>query len=267
MEELISIIIPVYNSEKYISKCLKSLIKQKYNNWEAIIVNDGSSDKSQDIIENFVKKDSRFKSYYQKNSGVSSARNFGLKKVTGSYITFLDSDDEYKEDYLSKMLGSMHDNGTQLVICGFERYDLESKKTFFTTKLESQHISKSELFKKFWKYYENEVINSNCNKLYRSDISHNYNILFNSSMKIGEDLNFNLDYLAHTEYVGIVGESLFIYNKHGSQATNKGYEKRFQDVIIYFENIKVALKVQILLMKRNMHYIFRKKLLCQFQIL
>ncbi|WP_417177424.1 glycosyltransferase family 2 protein, partial [Bacteroides sp.] len=97
----LSIIIPTYNVEKYISVCLESLRKQTFEDWEAIVVNDGSSDNSGIICNDFAKKDSRIKVYHQKNSGVSAARNFGLLKAEGEFITFVDSDDMLLNSYLN----------------------------------------------------------------------------------------------------------------------------------------------------------------------
>ena len=90
---MFSIIVPVYNVEKYIKKCLESIKNQTYTNFEVIIVNDGSKDSSQIIIDEYVNSDNRFKSFIKKNGGLSSARNYGLKYVKGDYILFLDSDD------------------------------------------------------------------------------------------------------------------------------------------------------------------------------
>lgn len=98
-----SIIVPVYNVEKYISKCLESIKNQKYNNYEVIIINDGSQDNSQKIINSFTKDDLRFKSYIKKNGGLSDARNYGIKKVTGDYLLFLDSDDYISSDLLFEL--------------------------------------------------------------------------------------------------------------------------------------------------------------------
>ena len=89
----ISIIIPVYNSKKYLRKCLTSLKKQSYKNLEIILINDGSTDNSLDICNQYKKIDKRFKVYTKKNGGTSSARNYGIKKSTGDYITFVDNDD------------------------------------------------------------------------------------------------------------------------------------------------------------------------------
>lgn len=98
-----SFIIPVYNVYNYIEKCLDSIKKQSYDNFEVIIVNDGSPDNSQEIIDKFCKKDNRFMSFKKENGGLSSARNYGLKYVTGDYIVFIDSDDYIENDYLENI--------------------------------------------------------------------------------------------------------------------------------------------------------------------
>ena len=98
-----SIIIPVYNVEKYLDKCLDSISKQTYKNFEVIIVNDGSPDNSQKIIDKYLKKDKRFKGYIKDNGGLSDARNYGIKYVTGDYILFIDSDDFIEKELLSNI--------------------------------------------------------------------------------------------------------------------------------------------------------------------
>nr|WP_308628945.1 glycosyltransferase family 2 protein [uncultured Eisenbergiella sp.] len=107
MNELISIITPLYNTEKYIEDCIKSVIKQSYENWELIIVNDGSTDGSGDICDNYRKTDERIKVYYQNNGGQSKARNLALKKCSGHYYIFLDSDDLLADDALEIMYNTI----------------------------------------------------------------------------------------------------------------------------------------------------------------
>ncbi len=98
-----SIIVPVYNVEKYIDKCLSSILNQTYKNYEVIVVNDGSPDNSQIIIDEYVKKDNRFKSYKKVNGGLSDARNYGINLATGDYLLFLDSDDYIEKELLFKL--------------------------------------------------------------------------------------------------------------------------------------------------------------------
>lgn len=98
-----SIIVPVYNVEKYLEDCLNSILNQAYENFEVIVVNDGSQDNSQDIINKFVKKDSRVKSFKKKNGGVSDTRNYGISKALGDYFIFVDSDDTINDRLLEKL--------------------------------------------------------------------------------------------------------------------------------------------------------------------
>ena len=110
-----SIIIPVYNVYEYLEKCLKSIVNQSYDNFEVIIVNDGSPDDSQKIIDKYQKIDKRFKGYKKDNGGLSSARNYGLKYVTGDYILFIDSDDYIAKDLLFKLNKTIEKEAVDLI--------------------------------------------------------------------------------------------------------------------------------------------------------
>lgn len=98
---MISIIVPVYNIEKYLQRCIESILAQKFVDFELLLIDDGSKDKSGDICDNFALKDKRIKVFHKENGGVSSARNLGIAKAQGEWITFIDSDDWVSEDYLS----------------------------------------------------------------------------------------------------------------------------------------------------------------------
>lgn len=102
--KLVSIIIPVYNSEKYIDRCINSIVNQTYKDIEIILIDDGSSDRSIDIINNYVNKDNRIKVYTQKNAGPSSARNYGLDVSTGDYVMFVDADDYIDKTMVEEMI-------------------------------------------------------------------------------------------------------------------------------------------------------------------
>ena len=115
-QALVSIIIPVYNCEKYITICLDSLINQTYSNIEIILVNDGSNDRSEDVIREFAKNDNRIKLYNQINQGVSVARNTGLDKATGEYIMFVDADDYIELDMVDELIKPIQNEHT-IVFC------------------------------------------------------------------------------------------------------------------------------------------------------
>jgi glycosyltransferase involved in cell wall biosynthesis len=115
MEKLISVIVPVYNVEKYLSKCLDSLVSQTYRNIEILLINDGSTDNSLSICEDYGDSDKRIKIFSKNNSGVSSARNVGLENAKGDYITFVDSDDYVSERYCENLYNLIVDNDSDLV--------------------------------------------------------------------------------------------------------------------------------------------------------
>ena len=122
MNDLISIVIPVYNVEKYLDKCVNSLISQTYKNIEIILVDDGSKDSSLSICQEWTKKDKRIQVFHQDNSGMSVARNLGVSKSTGSLIFFVDSDDCISEKTLEIMYGSYVENHADSVCCGYVVY-------------------------------------------------------------------------------------------------------------------------------------------------
>lgn len=133
MEELISIIIPVYNVEKYLKKCLDSVLEQTYKNLEIILVDDGSTDNSKTICDEYEKKDKRIKLIHKENGGLSDARNAGINIAKGEYITFVDSDDYISKDYVEYMYKMIKENNVKLSICGI-------KAVWKNTKLNNEEI-------------------------------------------------------------------------------------------------------------------------------
>lgn len=128
-EKLVSIIMPVYNSEKYIEDAVNSILKQTYNNWELIIVNDCSTDNSSKIINRFCENDSRIKVYHlEKNVGVSRARNYGIENSNGEYIAFLDSDDFWDEKKLKLQINFMLENNYDFTYTSYTLIDQNGKK-------------------------------------------------------------------------------------------------------------------------------------------
>ena len=120
-KKMISIIVPVYNVEKYLNRCVDSIINQTYKNLEIILVDDGSTDNSGKICDEYQKKDSRIKVIHKTNGGMSSARNAGLDIATGNYIAFVDSDDYIALNMMATMRGYVVDNNVDMAVCGFTR--------------------------------------------------------------------------------------------------------------------------------------------------
>lgn len=129
MEPLVSIITPMYNSEKYIGETIESVLNQTYKNWEMVIVNDCSTDRGPEIVKEYQKKDSRIKFYNnEKNKGVSETRNKGIKLAKGKYIAFLDSDDLWKKEKLEKQVNFMEDNDVILSYTAYEKMNEDGSK-------------------------------------------------------------------------------------------------------------------------------------------
>ena len=137
----ISVIIPVYNVEKYLSKCLDSVVNQTLKDIEIIVVNDGSPDNSQKIIDDYTKKYKNIKSFVKKNGGLSDARNFGIKKASGKYIAFLDSDDYVTEDMYEKMYKKAISHNFDIVVCDLNYvYDDRIVKAYSNIKDDTTNI-------------------------------------------------------------------------------------------------------------------------------
>lgn len=156
-----SIVVPVYNVENYIVKCLDSIFHQSYSNYEVIIVNDGSPDQSEKIIRDYIKGKKNFKLYSKENGGLSDARNFGVTKATGDYLLFVDSDDYIAEDLLQRIYDTVQENQFDVVRYGLDLVDDDGSKLLKSVenvkagrdKVESiRHILQSEYVEPAWLY-------------------------------------------------------------------------------------------------------------------
>lgn len=198
MEELISIIIPVYNAEKYIERTLNSIKEQTYSNYEIIIINDGSTDESVKICNDFKKKNNNIKITVitQKNSGVSNARNSGICLSKGKYIIFVDSDDSLEKNMLKDLSDSI--KIADLVISGYW-WDINGHTN------SKSHISCNVDKSNIIELFEKGFINQLWNKIYVSDIIKKNNIRFDENLKVAEDLDFNLRYISYCN-----GDILFL---------------------------------------------------------
>lgn len=238
--ELISIIVPVYNVEKYLRKCLNSIITQTYENLEIICIDDGSPDNSIDILNEFIKKDKRIKIIRQKNQGLSGARNTGISNATGKYIMFIDSDDWIEQNMVELMAKKMIGKNLDLVICG--TYD-----DYFDRKCEINNLSE---IKKYLQeningisYFKIVSQKTNlftaiaCNKLYRLDLIKNKKIFF-PEKKLYEDLFFTFRYLINSRYVDIVENPLYHYVRRKTSITNILNSKDLDDVLFTLRSLK-----------------------------
>lgn len=170
MEELVSIIVPVYNVENYLTECIESAAKQTYCNLEIILVDDGSTDTSGKICDMYARKDNRIKVFHKQNGGLSDARNTGIEKVTGEYIYFLDSDDILPTDAIEKMLNACTKEDADMAIAGLEKF-VDNKLPQSNKKVEAQSgktLDKTETIRRMLLHdgFGHEA----CGKLYKKDI-------------------------------------------------------------------------------------------------
>ncbi len=173
MRPKVSVIVPVYNVEIYLEKCLNSLISQQLSAIEVIIVNDGSKDNSQQIIDDFTNRfPEKIRAFTKENGGLSEARNFGLKHCTGEYIGFVDSDDYVTDDMFAEMYDLAQKHNAEMVICNLEKVDQFGNVTQKLTQIPNmpEKIDLSEHFSVF-----SDLSYFACNKIFRADLFSNKN--------------------------------------------------------------------------------------------
>lgn len=215
-EKLVSIIVPVYNVELYIEQCIKSMINQTYNNCEFIFVNDGTKDNSVDIIKKYMKKDHRIKLKEQENSGVSSARNLGLKEACGEYIVFVDSDDYLATDFVEYMLTLIAKDKCDFAFSTkiFKRDDDIQEKDIVEKVITSDDAVATLL--------SPDVTVGCWNKIYRKKFLDDNEITFSTSLFYGEGLQFILDCSNNANKVAISNKKIYYYRKNNvNSATTK----------------------------------------------
>lgn len=189
---LVSIIIPAYNVEKYIARCLNSICKQTYQDIEIIVVDDGSKDKTGVICKKFQKADSRISIYHQINNGVSNARNSGIQYATGKYLIFVDADDWMDYDMIEFMVHGIESSNSDIFACG---YYINDKPYLHTDNACEDKISSRDFVKLCLE--KNKVILGTTlwNKILKKDIVNKMLELFDEKLTLGEDMDFLVRYL------------------------------------------------------------------------
>lgn len=206
-EKMISVIIPVYNSEKYLEDCLNTVIDQTYKDLEIICVNDGSTDKSLSILTQFSQRDSRIKVISKHNEGVSSARNTGIDCATGEYIAFVDSDDELDVALYETLFQLAKECDADVTHCSYQKIDLDGTRRDIGGSgiiLEQESEEAIDFLLK-GKYFTG----SPCNKLYKRDTVDKSR--FDETLKINEDVWFNFEVFCKSERIVFVDKPLYKY--------------------------------------------------------
>ncbi|MDG2952827.1 glycosyltransferase family 2 protein [Exercitatus varius] len=222
MTPIISIIIPFYKTPHILlRKAINSLLKQSFQDFELLIINDGNTDEYNYLIDEYIIRDKRIKFIYQENSGVSAARNLGIRSATGKYIIFHDADDFVENNYLYSLYYEIQ--RSDLVICGVaaQRYpSIDSYvdiREFLSTPSQYNYV---------------QYTNFSVNKIFKRDILIENNIFFHEDLKLGEDALFISEYISKCKLIRCISQNLYYYIPYQSSATRKydskywEYEKR-----------------------------------------
>lgn len=211
-QPLISIVIPVYNVEKYLKYCIDSILVQLYNNWELLLIDDGSTDLSKDICDQYSQKDHRIKVIHKKNGGVSTARNLGIKYATGDFITFIDSDDYVSPEYLSDFI-RCHPIEKSIVVSGL--ITKTSQEEYISFQYEDiSFSSKAPKASKFIAHYDLFKDGGPCNKLLDLKLIRENNLQFDTNISYHEDHIFIYSYYLHIDYIILSHFCGYYYNHY-----------------------------------------------------
>lgn len=229
-----SIIVPVYNTGQYLDDCLKSISRQRFSDYELLLIDDGSQDDSGIICDEYARRDDRIKVWHQSNAGVSAARNFGIEHSQGEYIIFVDSDDEMADNSLSVLSENLSCKA-DVIIFGTTCVSGSTKKSVNPGR---GYFDKATFGEKYLDLYRRFIINSPFNKVFKRTILRN-GVRFPESMSLGEDLLFCNDYLTKCYSFLCLDEDLYIYKQRTSGSlTTRYYENLFN--IYYTHYCSVA---------------------------
>lgn len=207
----ISIIIPVYNMETYIKRCMDSVISQTYRDFEVLLIDDGSTDKSGKICDEYKESDYRVRVYHKENGGVASAKNFGIEHASGSYITFIDSDDFVDSEYLAEMI-STNTNDADMIIAGLRYLNSETLISSSELSFRRTTIHKSEFNNEIPVLLRRRALNYHVAKLYRRKLVIENEIRFTDFRITGaDDTIFNFDFLKTANLVCVSDKNIYNY--------------------------------------------------------
>lgn len=224
--EKVSIIVPVYNVHSYLNNCLESLVRQTYKNIEILLIDDGSTDGSGNICDEWAVKDARIKVFHKENGGVSSARNVGIANATGEYLMAADGDDFCEETFVEKMYNAITNQDCDMALCGhcmeytnkvinyetpYETGIYDVKEIFSALFLATKNNESKRLFAAFWA------------AILKRSIIEKYNLRCDTDVTRAEDLLFLLDYTGYCKKVAILNESLYHYIQRESSLVHTQY--------------------------------------------
>ena len=232
-DSLISIIVPVYKVERYLPRCIESILRQTYTNFELILVDDGTPDRSGIICDRYAEKDSRIRVIHKENGGVSTARNVGIDVAKGEWITFVDSDDWVADDYLAILIAPLNDKKYDLTVGGIEyRYFSVVKRNIEERSINVMDINNEQTFNIMRK----TEFSGPCFKLFSSSKIKDNNLRFPEDVAVAEDAIFVKKYLKVCNNIYVTRKTIYYYNRLNafSVTMNNPYFKERTEWDAYF---------------------------------
>lgn len=255
----VSIIVPLYNSEYYIERCIKSLLNQTWENIEIVCVDSGSTDRGIEKLKKFNSE--KIKIYSNKNEGVSKARNYGIDKATGEFITFVDSDDYVDKGIIEELVSNITKESV-LVICDTKVLENTREYKLNTFENNNGRISREDIFK--------EIVNGKCglvcSKLVNRNIINKYNIRFDTNLKYGEDQLFFLNVAEKCDEYVYINKALYMYDRRNESAITNRYCEGLINNFMYLQNEIISvfeknsfinIENKIILNKKLIHSIWK----------
>ena len=229
----ISIVVPVYNVSKYLDECIDSILKQSYEDFELILVDDGSKDNSFEICQAYQEKDARVKAFSKPNGGVSTARNFGISKATGKYITFIDSDDYVASNYCEALFNHISEN-VDMVVLGLQKAYSNGRIVPINHRFSAGKYAFNDILEKIVDdgTLSGFTFHSSCAILYKLDIINNLQLKFREDIKFNEDGLFNTEYVLKTKCSVYVDYKQYVYfyrtNLESATSSVNVFDDRFK---------------------------------------
>lgn len=226
---LVSIVIPIYNVEQYLRECLDSILAQTYENLEIVLIDDGSSDESGKIADEFEKKDRRVKVVHKQNEGVSITKNLGVTIATGKFITFIDADDYIRKDFIENLVNDMSKYGT-LITTTTKMYPIDEG-NIDNVEVYSQYIAFERMFYGVLEKSENGV------QMFDRQLLVKNNVIFDPGKKIGEDFDFFAQALAHCDKVAIDYRKMYYYRPNPTSTMHQKINEGLMKAVTNFSSI------------------------------